>query len=63
MCPSQQFLEGHFFFFVFFLAGGWGGGWGSPYLFYSNIPGIMLPTSAMFKSELNIQSLFRGKVK
>ena len=57
MCPSQQFLEGHFFFFSA------GGGWGLPYLFYSNIPGVMLTTSAVFKSELNIQSLSRGKAK
>ena len=36
---------------------------GSLYLFYSNIPGVMLRTNAMFKSGLNIQSLSRGKVK
>ena len=52
MCPSQQFSEGHFDFSR-----------GSLYLFYSNIPGVMLRTNAMFKSGLNIQSLSRGKVK
>ena len=31
--------------------------------FYSNVTGIMLPTYAMFQSELNKQLLARGKVK
>ena len=53
MCPSQQFSEGHFVF----------RGGHYIYNFYSNIPGVMLRTSAMFKSGLNIQSLSRGKVK
>ena len=35
----------------------------SPYLFYSNIPGVMLRTNVIFKSGLNIQSLSIGKVK
>ena len=31
--------------------------------FYSNVPCVMLSANAMFKSELNIQSLSRGKIK
>ena len=51
MCPSQQFSEGHFVF------------GGVTIYFYSNLLGIMLSKNAMFKSELNIESLSRGKVK
>ena len=31
--------------------------------FYSNVPCVMLSANAMFESELNIQSLSRGKIK
>ena len=31
--------------------------------FYSNVPCVMLSANAMFESELNIQSLCRGKIK
>ena len=51
MCLSQQFSEGHFVF------------WGITIFFYSNVTDIMLSTYAMFKNELNIQLLSRGKVK
>jgi len=56
MCPSQQFSEGHFVFLFFF-------GGGPLYFFYLIVFSIMLSTNAMFKSELKIQSLSRGKVK
>ena len=44
--------------FRFFLGGG-----GVTIFFYSNVPSVMLSANAMFKSELNIQSLSRGKIK
>ena len=48
----QIFSEGHFVLFYFSL-----------YFFYSSVTGFMLSTYAMFKNELNIQLLSRGKVK
>ena len=33
----------------------------SLYFFCSNVPGVMLSTNAMFKSELNTESFSRGK--
>ena len=44
---SQQFSEGCFVF------------GGDTLFFYSNVPGVMLSTNAMFKSVLNIESSYR----
>ena len=44
---SQQFSEGCFVFL------------GDTLFFYSNVPGVMLSTNAMFKSVLNIESSYR----
>ena len=51
MCSSQQFSVGHCVFS------------GVTIFVYSNVLGVMLSTNAMFKSELNKQSLSRGKIK
>ena len=51
MCSSQQFSVGHCVFS------------GVTIFVYSNVLGVMLSTNAMFKSELNKQSLSRGKTK
>ena len=48
----QIFSEGHFVLFYF-----------CAIFFYSSVTGFMLSTYAMFKNELNIQLLSRGKVK
>ena len=50
-CHSQQFSEGCFVF------------WGDTIFFYSNVPGVMLSTNAMFKSVLNIESSYRPSVE
>ena len=50
-CRSQQFSEGCFVF------------WGDTIFFYSNVPGVMLSTNAMFKSVLNIESSYRTSVE
>lgn len=36
---------------------------GGHYIFFSNVPGVMLSTNAMFKSVLNIESSYRTSVE